>query len=294
MDFAILDIFSTRELALGCWMLLIAIWSFTKEKIRSSLLDVGRILLSPKILVPILLVGAWLSLVVVGLREISLWTPDLLKDTVYWYLVVALVSLSKYVGSNGRDLDIQDFILDNLKLIVAVELLVTFYTFPFWVELILVPITSFVVMMSVYAETKQEEKYRRVAKVIKGFQAVMGLAFIGIALAEFINAPGGFLSFATLQGFLLPFILSLLVAAPAMYLLSLYGNYELIGIRLKMAKEKPRSVKMYAMWRVFVRCGLSRQKVLSFLRGDAKKLMHVQTRRDVNEIFGGEKVSVSG
>ncbi len=87
---AVNDIFTTREAAVALWALALVAWAATKPEVRKSVGGGIRAALQWKLLVPFLLIAVYTALAVRGMHTIGLWTPDLLKDTILWFVFSGL------------------------------------------------------------------------------------------------------------------------------------------------------------------------------------------------------------
>ena len=113
------DFFTTREIAIGIWILVFLAWAGARSEVRRSFLGVLRAALRWKLLVPFVLVAAYMALAARGLYAVGLWTPDLLKDTVLWFLFSGVA-----LSFSGFQMDTEENIwrgafIDQLKVIVC-------------------------------------------------------------------------------------------------------------------------------------------------------------------------------
>lgn len=80
-----------RELASLIWLGIALLWGLSNDEIRSGLAGVLRALLTPIILLPLLLMTAYIGLEVRIGYKLDLWRPELAKGTVLWAVGSAAV-----------------------------------------------------------------------------------------------------------------------------------------------------------------------------------------------------------
>lgn len=97
----------------------------------------------------------YVLLIIYFLYEIKFWNPTLLKETIFWYFGVAFISLVNANKVNQDEEYFKKIFKDNLKLIVILELITTFYSFSLIVELILVPLLLIITMLSAFRSLQE-------------------------------------------------------------------------------------------------------------------------------------------
>jgi hypothetical protein len=87
---------NNREWAILIWGVGIFLFLMTRREIRSSVGQLLRILLSPPLLIPLLLMAGYiLGEVWLGYKA-RLWRSDLTKDTIVWFVISALAFFFGY------------------------------------------------------------------------------------------------------------------------------------------------------------------------------------------------------
>jgi hypothetical protein len=235
-----LELFTTRELALFSWLFIIIIWLFLKKSRRHSLKDVFKKALTKKLVIVYLLMLSWITLSVYILMKVHIWDWNQLKTTILWaisYAFVGLVSINKILKSKAY---FKDAAKELLTFSVVLEILVGFHTFSYWIEMILIPIATILTGCIVYAGNKVE--YAPVKKLFNSLLAFMGLVIIGFSIYWVIT---NFKHFAAINTFMDTIISSLLTLLflPFLYILTLYMQYETGFIGLETAlKGNPKLI----------------------------------------------------
>lgn len=274
--------FSSREIATGIWLvLLLASALTTKADARQALARLLVTLVRPKIVVPVVLVGAYTAGVVYILSNVGLWTPNLLKDTILWFLLTGLAVATTAVASQTPNQVIRSSLRDSLKVVVFLEFLVNAHTFSLPAELLLVPIVSLVVMLDAVART--DEKYSDAARLLSWVQVVFGFGILMSALSWAAANHTTLLSLDGLRDVALGPILSVMFI-PATYTLVLYANYEIVFMRLDMGRGKERALVRYAKWKMLQYAHLRLSRVLELTRR-ASDIVRIARREDVDELI---------
>lgn len=237
-----MDIFNNREIAIGIWGTVLFLLCLIKPTLRNSFAQVASAFFNIKILLPLGLMAIYIVLLVYGLKELGVWTTSQLKITILWSISVATVSLFRITGIKNAPSYFKVAIKDNFKLIIVLEFIVAFYTFPLWVELIIIPVLALLGGVLVYSGT--DKKYSRVEGLLNALFAWFGLGLISYAIFQISADIGKFAKLQTLTDFSLPPILFLFYL-PFIFLMNLYINYENAFVRLQFVVQEP-SLRAYA------------------------------------------------
>lgn len=238
----ITDIFSTRELSLLIWLLVgLTAMMFGKD-LRKSLVGILKLLFGKQIGTILLLLTVYVTVTLFLLNKIGTWDFTLLKDTIFWFVSVALVLF--FSINKAKDTHFfKDIVKESFKWTIALEFFVNFYTFGLLTELILMPTTLFLAMTLAYSQT--DKKYEQVSKLLTNIFSIIGLTFFAYVTYKTFYNYQDFFTLHTLFSFLLPPILTVLLI-PFLYLLALYMNYEVLFIRVDFMtnnSDKKQSLK---------------------------------------------------
>jgi len=178
---------------------------------------------------------AYVVLSVLVLRELSLWDMSLLKVTIFWFFGWAIVVLmnSNKVGVEKNYL--KNTLTGMVGLTVLVSFIADFYTFPFFIEIFLVPFAVFITMLATYSGMK--DTYRSIHMFLSWIMITFGILILGINLYRAISNFKDFATIGTLQEFLLPILLSIMFL-PFIYLLVVCMKYQSQKVMDKFTKEK--------------------------------------------------------
>jgi hypothetical protein len=237
-----------RELAtlilLGVTVLGVAVLAVRKPDFRASLKGLGASMIAPAILIPSALLAAWILGLIAAADSLGLWDDGLILSAVLWSGATGVV-LFFQVGTRKRD---EPFLRPALHRALAVgvfiEVAASFFVFDLWVELVLAPFATLLLLLSLVAS--QDPKSASAKNLIDG---LLGLVGIAMALAWIIQFISGFDQFdwghAERQlGMPIWLTLGLL---PFLYLVALWSGYDHAFRRMKMKSadwQVPLRVKL--------------------------------------------------
>ena len=173
---SLLNIFSTREIALFIWFLIFIFFVSRTKNVRYSIVGVIKAFFDKKLFLAFSTLLLYIVLVIFLLSHLQFWDISLLKDTFLWVLfsgIVLFVNINKIENANY----FSKLIIDNIKIIAVWEFLFNFYTLNLVWELILIPILFLFSAMEAFAEhsSKQEKKHKKVVTLCKN---ILGLILI--------------------------------------------------------------------------------------------------------------------
>ena len=275
--------FNSREIATAFWLLVFAAWALRKPEIRNSVAGVLRAFWHFKIVLSVSLMLCYVVVVVAFLAAVGIWKFELLKDTMVWFFAGAMSLMIRSATADDKDNILRKILTDSIKIVILLEFLVNTYTFPLLVELIVVPLLTFIVMVDAVASMKEEHAI--VARLAKAIEMVAGFVILGIvvtrAVADFQNLK----SLDTFRSIALAPLLSVLMS-PFIYMMLVILKYELVFMRLDFGGEKTRSLKRYARCQIMMHAGLNLKRLQLLLRNHMVDLMHIEKKSDVDRFLG--------
>tara|TARA_R110000751_G_scaffold2049_19_gene11107 strand:- start:1511 stop:2353 length:843 start_codon:yes stop_codon:yes gene_type:complete len=273
------DFFNTRELAIIFWLTLFLIFALTKKDVRKSSIKLIQAFFQHKLIVLFLLMIIYVQLQILGLVKLGLWDTSLLKDTIYWPMLVGFPLLMKTnkIGSEKKYL--KSIFKDSIKGIVILEFIANFYSFSFIAELILIPIMTIVGVSTVY--TKDEPKYKAAEKLFDNITMIFGLVVLAYTVYHIYEGFEDFANLSTLKSFLLPILLTI-TFLPFLYLVALWSLYETMLYRTGHGLKKKKD-KRYLRWKMFSKYLFNRKKLRKFQQDLGFEPL--LSRKDVKKIF---------
>lgn len=168
----LIDILSTRELALLIWVALAIVTSLFSKSMRRAVLGVIQAFFAWRLLRMWLLTVGYILGWTYLFDILGIWHFDLLKDTIFFILFSASVTLFKANDITKDKHFFKEMLKDNIKLGIFIEFLIGLYTFNFWTEFLIVPFGVIIAGMQTIAESDQ--KYMRVKKLLNIIITIAG------------------------------------------------------------------------------------------------------------------------
>lgn len=260
-----MDIFSTRELATAFWVgaILIAVGMaiVTNKKIRQGFIGVLKCFFNRKLRKLWEIYLLYIGIITLMFSRFPIWKNIYLKDIILWTLFSGLTICMNAVAGEADEKYISKVLKDNIGFTVVTEFLLSTFTFSFWVELIIIPITTVIVLFDTVAEHKSDAI--AVHKLLQDVMAFAGLCVIlqtvrvGILEYRELNVIN------TLVSFFIP-IVYLLLVTPLEYAFELYSKYEMLFIQMHFKEPSDKMVRRKRHLKVIKVCGLSVKRFMLF------------------------------
>lgn len=228
---------NNRELAtfilLGALLALLLI----KRDLRSSLGQVLKLMLSPKLGLPLLGFAGWTLLVVWLAQQVGLWSWGLTAETVLWFLFVGM-AWYMHLADAGKD---ENFfkrrVIETVGVGAVFEFFINLKVLSLPLELVLQVFLLFVILLDVVA--RQKEEHKAVVKLTTTVLAVVGVALTAFTVRALI-LDWDTLDLNELVGQLLLPVWLTASAVPCVYLIALYAGYESLILHLKFWNDSRR------------------------------------------------------
>lgn len=260
-----MNLFSTRELATAFWtgIILVAVGMaiVTNKKARKSFIEVLKCFFGRKIRTLWEIYLLYIGIITFLFSRLQIWESIYLKDIIIWTFFSGLTICINAVAGEADEKYILKVLKDNIRFTMVTELLLSTFTFSFWVELIIIPITTVIVLFDTVAEHKSDAI--AVHKLLQDVIAFAGLCVIlqtvrvGIQEYQELNVIN------TLVSFFIP-IVYLFLTTPLEYAFELYSKYEMLFIRMRFKEPSDKSVQRKRHLKVIQACGLSVRKIMLF------------------------------
>ena len=260
-----MDIFSTRELATAFWtgIILVAVGMaiVTNKKARKSFIEVLKCFFGRKIRTLWEIYLLYIGIITFLFSRLPIWECIYLKDIIIWTFFSGLAICINAVAGEADEKYILKVLKDNIRFTMVTELLLSTFTFSFWVELIIIPITTVIVLFDTVAEHKSDAI--AVHKLLQDVIAFAGLCVIlqtvrvGILEYRELNVIN------TLVSFFIP-IVYLLLVTPLEYAFELYSKYEMLFIQMHFKEPSDKMVRRKRHLKVIKVCGLSVKRIMLF------------------------------
>lgn len=132
------EIFSTRELALIIWTVIIVIFILIKVKIGDSFTRLIRAFFASKLSIAYLIMILYSIGILSLLKYFGLWDFTLIKDSILWFITFAIVTFFKIDKAYNNNFFLE-ILNETFKLTLFLEFVSNLYTFNFWIEFLIFP-----------------------------------------------------------------------------------------------------------------------------------------------------------
>lgn len=245
-----MDFLNNREIAISLWMAAITIYIFSSSKmgdVKRSFRSLLSAFFVRQIISAVMLMATYMGVVVYLMFEANLWNSGQIKNTIFWAAAVGFMSLFKLESMKKDKSFFKHSIIDNLKILAIIQFVVSFYSFPLWIELLLVPILALTGGMNAIAET--DGKYNQVKKLLDGLMMFFGIAVIAYTAYMLTTNFNKFGQESTLYDFIVPTLLTLFYL-PFIFMMMVYSAYEQAFVRLIFVIKNHKlrlTAKIYAI-----------------------------------------------
>ncbi len=251
-----LELFTTREISIGIWVIIIIILLLLGKNTRKSLKAlVGAAL---KLWSPFLFILLYAAIITYVIASNELWSNVYIKDVILWVLFVGVPLCFRAVNKNADENYFKEELVKAFKLTALVEFFVNYYTFSLGVELVILPIVSFIVLLDVLAE---KEQYKNAKILIDLVITGIGIVLLYQTISSIVFNIHNLKIMNIAITLLLPCVYTCLFI-PVAYLLLIVSKYQLIFIRMQR-KEKglDEIIKLKRRIKIILICRLSLRRV---------------------------------
>lgn len=276
-----LDIFSTREIAVAIWIFIAIFFLGSKKEIRKAFFNVVKVALNKHLVFPFILLLLYTTGISIIFYFLGIEITNFIKDIVLWFLFAGVPFA--YSSIDNKDIGLQYFkkyVIDNIKIITVVQFIISTFTFPLWIELILVPLIIFITLLEAVAS--KDDKNKQVQKFLSNILSFLGFIILFSALSNAITTYKNLGTINLLITFFIPFVLSIFYV-PITYLFIIYAKYEVLFCRIEFAiNEKNKKKYKFILIKSFK---LSLKKINYYLNNCVFKLYKNISDEDFNKLI---------
>ena len=282
----ILELFTNRELAIATWLILfiilITILSIHNKDLRKSIFDVFKTLLSKPLRLLIITLVIYFFVVTYLLSILSFWKNAYLKDIVLWFTLSGIYFVMKSVDSDNNGYYIRNYIKQNIQFSIFINFIVSYFTFSYFVELLLQLFLCLLIIFNVF--TKKKIEYKIVYDLSNILLVILGLYFYAQAFGSILTQYDELLNFDTFISFLIPFIY-MIVFIPLVFFFEIYAIYETLFLRLSFMTIKDKKLLNHRKWEIFKLCKLSIPRIRYFEKNFLFKFYQKISEEEVQSIY---------
>lgn len=277
-----MEFFTNRELAIIIWTTLFILWGLTKKGIRNESLNALKCALNSKLLFYFFTYLAYISIFTFLFYYIEIWNLEFLKESILWFLFSGL-SLGIFVVTNKLEITFwKRIILENFKIAIIVGIIVSSFNFSFAVEMILIPFSTFLILLHTFLESY--EKYHDISKYTNISLIIFGLILLFYSLYKLITEITTIESISYLKSFLFPLIYSI-VSIPYLWGFKIWSEYDTIFSRLKYNQKRSKKLNLLIKFRLLLFCNIQIKKLQVAANMNNYNLMSMSSKDDIDDMF---------
>lgn len=285
-----MDIFTNREIATIIWITLFIVIFLFKKQIRTSIIYVIKSALKIDILLYFLSYLCYLSLIIYSFYYLELWDITYLKENIIWFVFSGLPT-GLIVATNKIERGFwKNLILTNLTLIVFVEFIISSFTFSLIVELLIIPIITYIVLMNTVSKYNEEDKY--VEKFTNIILTFFGFFILSYSLYRSITEIHLIGNTSNLKSFLFPLVYSI-ISIPYMYTFKLIVEYEMLFLKLRCGKKRNKKLNLLIKLRLLLFCNIQIKKLQIAANMNNYNLMSISSKDEIDVMIKSFKNALS-
>lgn len=262
-----MGIFTTREIAIFIYGILLLVCILFRKKWKDILLPVIKAACRIKLIIPFCFILLFAAGFVWVCTYLPIWDWIYVKDIVFWTLFVGVPVCFNATNRQLEEHYFKNILFDNLKFTALSEFITGTFTFSFVGELVLQPVlVSLMILQSSLVKKTEVTK-----TVVDGIVGISGLIIIGLTVKSIIDSIGEVYFVDILVGLTLPITLST-IYLPIAYLFAEFAKYEILFMRMGFKEPDDKKLRHNHKLQVFLCCKLSYKKVCRFLNDYVQKM----------------------
>lgn len=235
---------NTREIATLIWLGIVVTILLVMPTMRQPLGGLLRAFTQRKILQVLAFFALYVGAMIWFLHAIRIWDWDQLKNTIIWTFSVALLAVLRSNNIPDEPGYFRKWITENFEVVAFIQFLITLYTYPLWVELLVIPLVT--LLTGMIAAGERDPKTRQTASVLTNTLALFSVGFFGLALVMTVADFWNYATIQTWRDFYTPILLTL-VFLPFIFVLYVLMSYENAFVRLFFV-IKDKKLRRCAQW----------------------------------------------
>lgn len=212
-----------RDFATWFWLAVALSFILSSATLRAGVAQILRLFFGPVLLVPVLIMNAYIVLEVWLGARLGLWNVGLIKHTLLWVAGSAGVLFFTAPRASRDPQFFRKTVFATITVSTIVQFFMNVKVLSLPMELALQPFLAFLVLMVAVAETRAE--FRRVKTIVEAFLAIVGLALCAFVVRQIYAEWPKLDRPQLLREFLLPLWLTVGIL-PFLYALSLFIAYD--------------------------------------------------------------------
>jgi len=251
--------------------------ALSRSSTRASAANVVRAALNKKVLIPFLLMVAWVGLEVRFATKIVHWNADLSKGAVVWFITAGALLFGGFSEASESPRFFHDKAVETLAWPALIEFYLELYHLPILAEILLQPFVAVLVVVPIVAAG--DKKLRSAKGCSETLLALVGLALLAYVTVQTIRGWDAMDKPDLLLEFALPVGLTV-GALPFIFFLAVYAAYEMVFIRMEFRTDVSRLRRIRNRLIVVLSLGLRLQELSKISHYWLGQVSEAQTFRE--------------
>lgn len=227
--FDFLSSFSNRELAIFIWLMVIILGLTYSRRLTKSLNHLILTAFNYRLMILTGTIVLYFTLLSWFASSFISWNYSNTKTVIFWLISIGLPISFKSVNQHTTK-ELLGLTPSIIKWIIIFEFLINTNALSLAAELILIPIMTFIALMS------EIQKFQKVDESVKRFfdslSALFGLGLLSFTVYRFFKMHAFEITFTTMVDILIPIFL-IVFSYPLLHTIALYSSYETLFLRLR-------------------------------------------------------------
>jgi len=213
------------------------------------------------------------------LYKVNLWDFNQIKDSIFWFLTVAIIMPLRYVNSKNKKKIIETHLKDLITIVAILEFIIGIYTFSFGTEIIFLLLISTVNLIKDFS---QDNKRKKMMEKVKNY--IFFILFIYIFYRLSLNLKS-FFNGETINNFFIIPILSI-GYLPFQYIVFIYFELENYYLKFKVVERKNKKINLLKTLKVLKKSNFSLKKLLE---NKKLNLQQCKTMKEFEDRLAGKE-----
>lgn len=273
-------IFTTRELAIFIYAIILIAYILLRKKGKDIIMPVIKAACHIKLVVPFLIMLLFAIAFTWLCTYLPFWDWKYIKDIIFWTIFAGVPVCFNAASRKIEEQYFKNIIVDNLKFAALAEFFTGTFTFHIFLELFLQPLLVLFMLL----QSTIVEKTESVKKLIDGLVAILGFGILVLTIKSAIDSVGSIQFIDIVVGLTLPIVLSLFYL-PVAYFFAVYAKYEILFLRMEFKEPNDKKLKLKHRIAVVGACKLSYKRVCNFLNVYVQKMYVNMNKEDFDTII---------
>ena len=230
--FQFLNYFTSKELAIGAWVLILIVYFVVEKKEGyKALNNFVKCIFDFQFIRGFFGIFAYFAFATFIFYKCNIWNFLCLKDSIVWFIFSGFSIFINYLGKSKEPPKLSTLIKENLKYTLFFEYIYNTYSLTFILEFLSIPV--FFILAGAEVAAGDNEEYKQVKMFINKFFSIVGISIFSYCLFCTIIHFKEIATPITFINIILP-ILYLISFLPLIFILKITSEYKFVFSMLKL------------------------------------------------------------